>query len=114
MRFIDDVLINDFGLDLTGWALGQVFGISADGRTIVGHGVNPSGQTDDLGLDLAGWTLDTALGISADGLTIVGQGTNPNGEFEAWIAIIPEPSTALLLAGGLAVLAGTRARHRRA
>ena len=58
-----------------------------------------------LGLDLSGWTLEVANAVSADGLTIVGWGTNPDGFREAWIAVVPEPSTALLLACGLAGLA---------
>jgi hypothetical protein len=33
-----------------------------------------------------------------------GYGTNTSGEVEGWIAVIPEPSTALLLTWGLAGL----------
>jgi probable HAF family extracellular repeat protein len=57
--------------------------------------------TDDYGIDLTGWSLELADGISSDGRTIVGRGTNPSGFTEAWVAVIPEPSTALLLAFGL-------------
>ena len=48
MRSLQQVLINDFGLatSLAGWTLGVAAGISADGRTIVGHGRNPSGNID--------------------------------------------------------------------
>jgi len=67
---------------------------------------------NDFGLDLTGWTLVRAMGISDDGLTIVGQGLNPSGQTEAWIAIIPEPSTALLFAFGLAILASSKHRRR--
>jgi hypothetical protein len=63
-----------------------------------------------LGPQLAGWDLYAATGISADGKVIVGWGTNPSG-VEAWIAIIPEPSTALLLAAGLAGFAAARRRR---
>jgi hypothetical protein len=45
MRSVQDVLLNDFGMDLSGWLLRQAKGISADGQTIVGIGVNPSGFT---------------------------------------------------------------------
>jgi probable HAF family extracellular repeat protein len=38
MRSLEQVLVNDYGLDLTGWTLQYVNGISADGRTIVGTG----------------------------------------------------------------------------
>jgi probable HAF family extracellular repeat protein len=60
------------------------------------------------GIDLGGWQLQTASGISADGRTIVGTGFDPDGTRQAWIAVIPEPSTALLLGAGLLALAGTR------
>ena len=106
--------------------------MSADGSVVVGFGVlsdsgvqaafvwdSANGMRDlqnflatDLGLDLAGWSLEQAEAVSADGRTIVGYGTNPSGRTEAWIAIIPEPSTALLLASGLVALAMGR-RHRR-
>ena len=63
-----------------------------------------------LGPILSGWTLLEATGISDDGLTIVGEGINPSGQSEAWIAVIPEPSTSLLLGLGLAGLAMLRRR----
>jgi hypothetical protein len=47
---------------------------------------------------LTGWTLTQASAISADGRVIVGYGRNPAGNTEAWIAIIPEPSSLLQLA----------------
>jgi probable HAF family extracellular repeat protein len=42
MRRLQDVLENDYHLDLTGWTLQNAEGISDDGRTIVGYGINPS------------------------------------------------------------------------
>jgi probable HAF family extracellular repeat protein len=50
MRRLADVLVDDYGLDLTGWRLGWALGISDDGRTIVGYGTNPAGQTE-------GWSV---------------------------------------------------------
>ncbi|MFM9995597.1 MAG: PEP-CTERM sorting domain-containing protein [Phycisphaerales bacterium] len=38
MRPLLSVLVNDYGLNLTGWQLGSAFAISADGRAIVGSG----------------------------------------------------------------------------
>ena len=64
----------------------------------------------ELGVDLDGWELESAWEISDDGLAIVGAGINPSGQREGWIAVIPEPSTALLLGAGLGVLAMGR-RH---
>lgn len=46
MRDLQEVLVNDFGLDLTGWKLGTAYAISADGTTIVGQGLNPLGQSE--------------------------------------------------------------------
>jgi uncharacterized membrane protein len=108
----------------------QASSVSADGTLIVGDSNNALGNREafiwdstngmqslrdrlvDLGLDLEGWTLTSAQGISADGQVIVGHGKRTlGGASEAWIAIIPEPSTALLLATGLAALAvGRRQR----
>jgi hypothetical protein len=57
----------------------------------------------------AGWGDTRASGISGDGLAITGYGTNPDGNQEAWLVILPEPASALLLAAGLAGLgAGSR------
>ncbi len=46
IRSLKDVLTDDFGADLAGWTLTKAHGISADGRTIVGEGRNPSGITE--------------------------------------------------------------------
>jgi len=98
--------------------------VSADGSVIVGSGTSATGSeamfwTADRGMRsvrdfllTAGltepddWTLSETTGVSADGRTIVGWGTNPNGDREAWIATVPEPSTLVLAAIGLAALVG--------
>ena len=66
--------------------------------------------TKDLGLDLAGLRLISATGISADGRTLVGIGTRSLGfgPTEAWVAVIPEPATALLVLAGLLGLTARR------
>jgi hypothetical protein len=46
MRSLAEVLQNDFGLNLNGWVLWSAKGISSDGKTIVGSGKNPIGQTE--------------------------------------------------------------------
>ncbi|MCI0633290.1 MAG: hypothetical protein L0206_05145, partial [Actinobacteria bacterium] len=43
MRNLEDVLETDYGLDLMGWSLFGATSVSADGRTIVGTGINPDG-----------------------------------------------------------------------
>ena len=40
MRSLQQVLTNDYGLNLTGWSLYQANAISADGLTVVGEGTN--------------------------------------------------------------------------
>jgi hypothetical protein len=67
------------------------------------------------GLNLEGWTLAEPTGISADGTVVVGYGTNPAGATEAWLAVVPEPSTAaVLLIPAVALVAGRSARARSA
>lgn len=43
VRLIQDILENDYNLDLTGWTLTNATGISDDGLTLVGNGINPDG-----------------------------------------------------------------------
>jgi probable HAF family extracellular repeat protein len=118
-----------------GDATGSVaLGVSANGSVVVGNvntdsphafvwysdfGMRPLQGVLELwyGLDLTGWTLQSATDVSDDGRTIVGYGINPNGETEAFlavvpVAVIPEPSSGLLLAAGLTILWGVRLRGR--
>jgi len=46
MRSLRDALIDDYGFDLTAWHLTSAHGISGDGLTIVGTGVNPQGTSE--------------------------------------------------------------------
>jgi len=46
MRNLKDVLGKGYGLDLSGWTLQNATGISADGLTIVGYGINPDGLAE--------------------------------------------------------------------
>ena len=46
MRKLSDVLMNDYGLNLTGWSLTQATAITPDGASIVGWGTNPSGNIE--------------------------------------------------------------------
>ena len=102
--------------------------VTFDGSVIVGRGRTSIGsraaiwfpdrqimRVDEvlaaLGIDVGGWQLNSAQFVSDDGLTIIGQGLNPSGSPEAWIAVIPEPSTALLVGAGLLAI-GARRRVR--
>jgi probable HAF family extracellular repeat protein len=51
------------------------------------------------GVTPTGWHLSRVEGISADGFTLAGTGTDPTGHLQAWVAVLPEPSS------GVAVLA---------
>jgi uncharacterized membrane protein len=54
MRNLKSVLTTEFGLDLTGWTLAEATGVSADGKVIVGHGVNPQGKREAWRAELPG------------------------------------------------------------
>jgi probable HAF family extracellular repeat protein len=43
MRSIQEILVDDFAIDLTDWKLAEANGVSGDGRTIVGLAFNPDG-----------------------------------------------------------------------
>jgi len=102
--------------------------VSADGSIVVGtssgwsaaafiwdavHGMRDLKDVliTEFGLDLTGWQLTQARGISDDGATIVGYGVNPDGRDEAWIAVIPEPSSLTLLTVGVAAFLSGRRRR---
>lgn len=115
-----------------GFDHGSALSVSGDGSIIVGinqvngefdaspfiwdaaHGSRLLTQvlTGDYGLDLTGWRLDTATAVSSDGRAIVGYGRNPSGAIEAWIAVIPEPGTGLLVMTGVVGIAASRRRRR--
>jgi len=46
MRSLQDMLAEQFGLDLGGWELLNATGVSASGLTIVGEGINPAGHRE--------------------------------------------------------------------
>lgn len=46
MRDLQALLVDHFGLNLAGWQLREAKGLSADGRTIVGGGINSAGTTE--------------------------------------------------------------------
>ena len=105
-------------------------GVSADGSVVVGRATSASGsdafiwdsvngmrELDQVliaqGLDLTGWQLVEAYDVSDDGLTVIGVGRNPSNQTEAWYAVIPEPSTGLLVGLCLTALTSLRRRSRK-
>jgi hypothetical protein len=65
MRYLHEVLEQEYGLDLGDWVLTSANAISADGRTIAGEGLNPAG-------DLEAWVAD--LGREDDPADFNGDG----------------------------------------
>jgi probable HAF family extracellular repeat protein len=61
MQSVWSVLVDQFGLDLSGWTLTSAEGISDDGLVIVGTGINPNGDPE-------GWiaVLPSSLAIEID------------------------------------------------
>ncbi len=53
MRNLQSALLEDYGLDTTGWQLTEAKDVSFDGSTIVGIGINPSGNIE-------AWTANIA------------------------------------------------------
>jgi len=43
---LEDILTEELGLDLGEWRLSEGYGISDDGLTITGYGVNPQGRNE--------------------------------------------------------------------
>ena len=120
------VSLGSFDDEYLDWNVTDLFheiSVSADGSVTVGRNGYADGafiHTDELGMqrlsaflramggDLEGWRLSAATSISPDGRYIAGYGLNPAGQTEAWIAVIPEPSPALLLCAGLGLLSRRR------
>ncbi len=46
MRDLKSVLVDDYGLDLTGWTLSAGSDISSDGSVLIGSGINPQGEAE--------------------------------------------------------------------
>jgi uncharacterized membrane protein len=118
---------------------GDVLGLSADGSVAVGYdrpfgpalgglgfiSLNGAPMMDltayatRAGINLNGFTLALPTGISADGRTIVGIGYNASNtvqgfELQLPLAAVPEPSSWVLLASGLAAAVVAARRGRRA
>ena len=64
MVSLKETLIGE-GLDVTGWTLSHATSVSADGFTIIGNGINPSGQSE-------GWVANLSPEPIPEPLTILG------------------------------------------
>jgi probable HAF family extracellular repeat protein len=79
MRSLQQVLTNDYGLDLTGWTLRIARAISADGLTVVGEGRNPSGNTEAWIASLDGEPVSQPGTTPTNPLLPTPNPSNPNG-----------------------------------
>ena len=55
MRSLSDILLSHYNMDLGGWVLTQAIGISDDGLTVAGNGINPEGNEE-------GWIVTLVAG----------------------------------------------------
>lgn len=114
---------------LPGFEASSVWTVSGDGTVFAGQATIDKGEESvilravywndsreifdlneylpTLGIDLTGWVLTTAHDMSADGRTLIGEGYF-NGVRQAWIATIPSPPAA-----GLIAIAGIACERRR-
>jgi probable HAF family extracellular repeat protein len=81
MTDLKNLLEIDYGLDLTDWTLEQAVGVSNDGLTIVGRGINPSGDREAW---IAALPYDR-IRIEID----IGPGSDPNPINPASQGVIP-------------------------
>jgi hypothetical protein len=134
MRDLNQVLTDEYGLDLSGWWLEWAHDISGDGSVIVGKGVNPAGTDEawravlsnpallgDLNLDgqVDGLDVDRFVDVLLDSSYLVEADMNEdqvvNGlDVDLFVAAvisggaqqIPEPSTLLLGIVALGLVGG--------
>jgi len=102
---------------------------SEDGSVIVGFGIAELGGPIEamiwdeqngvrdletvlqlMGVDTDGWSLDRVTAVSYDGRHLTGWGTNPDGDRQGFLAVIPEPNTAILMVLGLCALSSRHSR----
>ncbi len=108
-RNLQDLLENHYGLDLTGWSIFRATDVSADGRTITGHGTNPTG-------DFEGWVVvlppqcDDGIDNDGDGLA---DGLDPQCSNPTWNDESKAPAPACGLGFELVALVPLLHRIRR-
>jgi probable HAF family extracellular repeat protein len=72
MRDLQSVLETDFGLDLGGWTLRTAYAVSDDGKTIVGEGTNPDGNTEAWMAYLPTYPVPVIPAVSGSGAVWLG------------------------------------------
>jgi probable HAF family extracellular repeat protein len=80
MRNLKDVLVAaGLGADLTGWTLNYALGVSGDGLTIVGWGINPSGNDEAWMAKLGPTTvtIDIKPGSDPNSINLCSRGVVP-------------------------------------
>jgi len=87
MQRLEDVLTN-CGVDLNGWILLSATDVSADGKTIVGYGLNPDGKTEAWIANISKISIDNILNFFDESipngtLTGDGPGNSANGRLNA-------------------------------
>lgn len=65
MLNLRDLLINEYGIDLTGWWLFDARGISPDGTAIIGTAINPAGNAEAYMVVFPEPSVVTLLGVAA-------------------------------------------------
>lgn len=68
MQSLRSVLSNTYGLNLPGWTLHEATGISEDGSTIIGWGINPDGNTEAWVANISAVPIPPALYLFGSGL----------------------------------------------
>ena len=84
LRVLQDVLVADFGFDLTGWRLLDARGVSDDGLVIAGSAINPDGLNE-------AWVVNLRQDVVAE---------------------LPEPAPFVFFGLGLAILGFSRRKRR--
>ncbi len=74
MMNLRDVLQADYGVDLTGWTLSSATGISDEGLTIVGYGINPEADTEAWIVKLPKPGIETEIDIKPETLNLKSKG----------------------------------------
>ncbi len=84
MRSLRSVLTGEYGLNLTGWTLDSAEGVSADGRTVVGIGTNPDGNTEAWVAILGAAAQDTTPPVLTVPGDLVVEQESPAGAAVTW------------------------------